>query len=276
MAIIDDIGAVLVISLFYTEHIALNALAGAAAALIALLVLNQSGVRHPLWYLMGGVVLWWFIYQSGVHATTAGILAAVMVPARPYAQTRWFSRRMPGLLQRFEKLDEPDTSILETQRQHQVLEEVKQVALQTTTPVQHWGSVLDKPVSLLILPLFAFLNAGVVLPTSTSALTHAPVMWATGLALVIGKGLGISLFAWLFVRLGWAKLPDDMHFGHITGLGLLAGMGFTMSLFIATLAFGDSSDLLLQAKLGIMGGSLVAGVTGVIVLLLSGGKKRHG
>ncbi|GLS25114.1 Na+/H+ antiporter NhaA [Marinibactrum halimedae] len=265
LAIVDDIGAVLVISIFYTANINFLDFVFAVATIGVMCLFNLMGVRRPIYYLVGGIILWWWVQESGIHPTTAGILAAMTVPARPYTNTQWFSRRMRELLTRFDQLDRPSQSILEEHRQHDVVEEVHRVAVQTTTPLQHWNTALDKPVVFLIVPLFAFLNAGVTLPSNLGAM-NAPVMWATSLGLILGKGIGISLFAFLALRLGVARLPEGLQFAQIIGLAFLAGMGFTMSLFISALAFPDNAVLLAQAKLGIIGGSLVAGAVGFSIL----------
>ncbi len=267
LAIVDDIGAVMVIGIFYTEQLNYYALLNGALTLSALFLLNALGIRKPFFYLVGGIVLWWFVQRSGIHPTTAGILAALCVPARPYADTSWFSRRVRTLLRRFDKLDHPDQSILEEHRQHKIVEEIHEVAEQTTTPLQHWANRLDKPVVLIIVPLFAFLNAGVILPSDVASTLDAPILHGTIAGFIIGKGLGISIFAFIALRFGLAKLPIGMHFGHIVGLGFLAGMGFTMSLFIATLAFEGQSTLLAQAKIGVLSASAVALVVGVVALL---------
>ncbi len=267
LAIVDDIGAVMVIGIFYTEQLNYYALLNGAITLSVLFLLNTLGVRKPFFYLVGGIVLWWFVHRSGIHPTTAGILAALCVPARPYADTSWFSRRVRTLLRRFDKLNHPNQSILEEHRQHKIVEEIHEVAEQTTTPLQHWANRLDKPVVFIIVPLFAFLNAGVILPSDVASTLDAPVLHGTIAGLVIGKGLGISIFAFIALRFGLAKLPIGIHFGHIVGLGFLAGMGFTMSLFIATLAFEGQDALLAQAKIGVLSASAVALVVGVVALL---------
>ncbi|VUD40482.1 Na(+)/H(+) antiporter NhaA [Thalassocella blandensis] len=267
LAIVDDIGAVLVISIFYTEHINLLPLLYAGIALISLFSFNLLGIRSWHFYILGGVALWWFILHSGVHTTTAGILAAMCVPARPYAESSWFKRRLHTLLARFEKLDKSDKSILEKNRQHDIVEQMQEAASKATTPLQHWTTVLDKPVCFTIIPLFAFLNAGVELPKDFSNTASSAVTLGSFTGLVLGKAVGISLFAWVSVKLKFASMPTDLHFRHIIALSLVAGMGFTMSLFIATLAYQSHPGLLADAKVGILSGSLVAGVCGYLLFL---------
>lgn len=269
LAIVDDIGAVLVISLFYTEGVQLSPLFSAALCLLLLFMLNLGGYRRPILYFLVGVGLWWFILQSGVHATTAGILAALAVPARPYAETTWFMRRMPKILRRFEKVDDPQQSILEKSEQEELAEEARQVAKATIPPLQRWERAMDMPVSLLIVPVFAFLNAGVKMPESITELLNAPVSLAVAAGLVVGKAVGVSLFAWLGIAVGISRMPKSMSFRHLIGLGCLAGIGFTMSLFINSLAFENAAGLQEEAKLGILLGSLIAAIAGTTLLLMA-------
>jgi NhaA family Na+:H+ antiporter len=266
LAIIDDIGAILVISIFYTENIDITALGYAAACLAGLVLLNLSGFRRAWPYLLFGVGLWFWILESGVHATTAGVLAALAIPTRPHAGTSWFSKRIDSILKSFKRAEQADAGILHQEEQRKLAMEARSVATQVVTPLQRWEATLDKPVGLLIIPIFAFLNAGVALPDDVTLMLTSPVSLAIVLGLVLGKSLGITLFAGLGIKLGLGKRPDDLLPGHILGIGLLAGIGFTMSLFINSLAF-DSTAIEREAKLGILLGSLAAAIIGVAVLL---------
>jgi NhaA family Na+:H+ antiporter len=272
LAIVDDMGAVAVISLFYTEQIVGESLAWAGLTLLSILLMNLLGIRKPIFYLAGGILLWWFILQSGVHATTAGILAAMMVPTRPHANKIWFRKKMESVVENFKEMDDPHKSIIENGKQHALAEEAEDIAKLSTAPILRWGSTLDKPVSLIILPSFAFLNAGVMLPTEVPRVPDALITLAILLALVLGKGIGISLFAWLGLKMGLVRLPSSVCFSQIVGVGFLAGVGFTMSLFISVLAFEGQAELIEQAKLGILLGSLIAGILGVLILLFSSKK----
>lgn len=267
LAILDDICAVLVISFFYSGDVQTASLAGAAATLLALMALNAMGIRAAWAYAVGGIVLWWWVLQSGVHATTAGIVAALVVPAKAQAETHWFTRLMPRVVERFEKIDHPDQSILERAEQHDLAEQALKVAEATTTPLQRWENRLDGPVSLLVIPAFAFLNAGVTLTGDLGEVITAPATLAVLLGLVLGKTAGIFGFAWLCLRLGWCQMPQGMRLIHLVGLGLLGGVGFTMSLFIASLAFSGSGILLEQAKVGILAGSLISALLGSAVFI---------
>ncbi|WP_158970980.1 Na+/H+ antiporter NhaA [Paraglaciecola sp. L3A3] len=268
LAIVDDMGAVAVIGLFYTEQIDSLSLVWAGLTLLGLLLINMLGMRRPVFYLAGGVLLWWFILQSGVHATTAGILAAMMVPTRPYAKKTWFRHKMLKLVKTYQEMDNPNTPIIEDKKRHALAIQAEDIAKRTTTPIIRWGNSLDKPVSLIILPLFAFLNAGVLLPSVMPEAKDLVITLGIVLGLVFGKGLGISLFAWLAVKSGIARLPANLRFYHVIGISFLAGIGFTMSLFISALAFEGQPLLIEQAKLGILFGSLIAGILGTCILIL--------
>lgn len=266
LAIVDDIGAIMVISIFYTENIDLPSLGYAACSLGGLFLLNVSGYRKVWLYLFLGALLWFWILQSGVHATTAGVMAALAIPTRPYAAPSWFEHRMSLLLRRFKRTDNADSGILEHDEQRELAMQARSVATQVVTPLQRWETSLEKPVGLIIIPLFAFLNAGVVVPAGVDAIVSSPVSLAIICGLVLGKSLGISFFAWLAIKLRLGKMPDDLKPGHILGIGMLAGIGFTMSLFVNALAF-DASALEREAKLGILLGSLTAAILGVAILL---------
>jgi len=269
IAILDDIGAVLVISFFYTETIALEALASAGLCFAALCFLNVAGVRHPAAYLAGGVALWYFVLQSGVHATSAGVLAALTVPARPQLRTRGFLRRMPNITRRFARLDRSDTTILEASKQQGLAEEAGRIAQATVTPLQRWEDRLQFPVLLLIVPFFAFLNAGLSLPGDPGDWFTHPVALAAAAGLVVGKTVGVSAFAALGIRSGLCRMPEGLVPAHLLGLGMLTGIGFTMSLFVNSLAFADSPALEADAKLGILMGSLLSAALGCATLILS-------
>ncbi len=264
IAIIDDLGAVLVIALFYTGDIAIQYL-GAGTGLLALLALfNLLGVRRVWPYAVVGVLVWYAFLSSGVHTTVAGVLIALAVPARPKHGPAQFTRRLRDLVKRFERIRDRDEPILGDHEGHKVVEDVRHTAEQATTPLKRWEQTLETPVALLVLPIFAAANAGVTLPAEQiSTLLSGSVTLGVALALVLGKLSGLTGMCWLGVRLGLGQLPSGMGIAHVAGVGLLGGMGFTMSLFIAQLGFGEMPELLAQAKVGILLGSAVAGAAGM-------------
>ena len=218
LAIADDIGAVLVIALFYTPSVNVTAIGASALLIGGLMLLNIKHV-HALWpYLVGGLLLWYAVYVSGIHASIAGVLFAFTIPARGA---------------------------------HSVQHRLEHAL--------YW------PVTYLIVPIFAFANAGVTLPDNVAAFASQPAVLATTLGLVLGKPLGITGAAWLAVRAGWAALPDGADWTRVAGVAALGGIGFTMSLFIAALAFGEGA-LLDAAKVGVLAGSFIAGSAGTLLL----------
>lgn len=268
LAIIDDLGAIMVIALFYTDTLSLPHLGVAAALLGALIMCNALGTRRPSVYIIGGGMVWAAMLGSGVHATVAGVLVAMTVPARPRAGPGWFVRRIRGLVDEFQEIEEQsDRPILGEERQHAVVERVQDTAEKASTPLRRWERILEYPVALLVMPVFALANAGIPIePGGLAGLWHDPLTLGIVLGLVLGKGLGITFMAWLALRLGLGRLPEDMTLRHIAGIGLLGGMGFTMSIFIAGLSFASDPDALLVAKMAILLASLIAGVSGYLWL----------
>jgi NhaA family Na+:H+ antiporter len=273
LAIIDDMGAVLVIALFYSDSISIQHLVGAALLLTALMVMNVLGMRRPIVYFAGGGLVWLMMLGSGIHATLAGILVAMIVPARPKRSTRAFVRRSRELIDEFEAIEDEEedtTPVLAKPGKHEVLENLQQTAAQTTTPLQLWERALEHPVALFVLPLFALVNAGIAIDLSAlPALLGNSLALGIVLGLVLGKAIGISLPAYALLRLKIGRLPDGVQLGHIIGLALLGGMGFTMSIFIATLGFADDPEQLVIAKAGILTASLLAGACGYLWLRLA-------
>jgi len=227
LAIADDIGAVLVIALFYTPSVSVPALGVSAAVLGLLLLLNARGVGTTWPYVVLGGVLWFAVYRSGIHASIAGVLLSVAIPARG----------MDNVQDRLE-------------------------------------SVLQHPVTYGVVPIFALANAGVTFPEQLGGFLTQPAVLGASIGLVLGKPIGIVGAAWLAVRLRIAQLPDDADWARVMGVGILGGIGFTMSLFIATLAFGESTQLD-AAKVGVFIGSLTTGLAGALVLGRVGSRARR-
>jgi Na+:H+ antiporter, NhaA family len=266
LAIIDDIGAILVIALFYTEHISLTALLAAAGLLAALLFFNRAGLRHPLVYAAGGVLLWIAIVRSGIHASIAGAVIAAAVPARPRIRPDALPRKVQGVVEKtFPVRDEGE--VLADARTHERITRLEELAQAATTPLRRWENVLELPVALIVLPLFVFLNAGI--PIDGTALRAAfvePVSLGVMIGLVVGKPCGILAGVFLGELTGWARRPAELSRYRLLGAGLLAGIGFTMSTFIANLALGEDGESIVLAKLGILLASTIAAIAGYLVL----------
>ncbi|HTT11538.1 MAG TPA: Na+/H+ antiporter NhaA [Burkholderiaceae bacterium] len=273
LAIADDLGAVLVIALFYSEQIQVRSLVAAGVIFVALLVLNRGGIRHPFPYAIAGVLLWLAVLESGVHATLAGILLAMVIPARSSRTPEQFERRLEELLAAFraDRRDEHTADDpLSNHRMTAVAEEMEHSAADVQSPLQRIEHRLTPWVTFVIIPVFALSNAGIDLfevSWGDAFADHVTLGVAAGLAL--GKFVGVSLFSWIAVVLGIARLPSGVAWKHLLGAAWLAGIGFTMSLFIARLAF---SDLLLveRATLGILAGSALSAVVGLIWLYRAG------
>lgn len=263
LAIVDDIGAVLVIALFYTGEIAWGWLAIAAGILFLLIVANRLGVRHLLVYGILGIGLWVAFLKSGVHATIAGVLLATTIPSKARIDVQGFITHCFAILNDLERANAEQRDNIETQQAtFQALETMMQHA---ETPLQRLEHALHPWVAYFIMPIFALANAGVTLGNGmSSAFTH-PVGLGIAAGLVLGKQLGITLSVWLIVKSKLANLPGGVTWRQIYGASWLAGIGFTMSLFIAGLAFGDTS-LLSVAKVGILMASLIAAGGGLAIL----------
>ncbi len=270
LAIVDDIGAVLVIALFYTSAISLQALAVAAFVLIVLLLLNRMGVRLPLPYLLLGVVMWVAFVSSGVHATIAGVLLAMTIPARVRVNDQEFLDRLKEAMDEYNEALTPEIAALEQSRERReaAAQAIEMASDHVESPLHQLEHDLHPWVTYGILPVFALANAGVMLQgegPGAASLALNPISLGIVAGLTLGKPLGITLLSWLAVRLGLAQLPDGLSWRHIFGAAVLAGIGFTMSIFIASLAFGPG-DLLSSAKIGILAASLLAGVVGYLLL----------
>lgn len=266
VAIVDDMVAVLIIAFFYSSGIYLPALALGLIVLLILAAANLTGIR-VLWFYLGlGVIVWWAFLESGIHATIAGVLVALTIPARHQINEATFLARAQGILRQFEQSEAEPTPMLTDERQQSAVLALEDAAERVQAPLQKLEHILHTPVMFIIMPLFAFANAGVKL--STAGLTGEALIVALGIALglLLGKPLGIMGASWLAVRSGIASLPAGVTWQHLFGASILAGIGFTMSLFIASLGFGEGSVYLDAAKLAILGASTIAGTVGFFFL----------
>ncbi|HWN43736.1 MAG TPA: Na+/H+ antiporter NhaA [Thermoanaerobaculia bacterium] len=271
LAIVDDIGAVLVIALFYTAGVSWAALGIAGALLLLAAGANAAGVRRPSAYALIGVALWAAVLASGVHATVAGVLLAMAIPSRTRINEDEFLEGARQSVDAFERGCGPETTVLTNQVQQEALLTLETLCEQAQAPLQITERRLHGIVAFFIMPLFALANAGVRLSGGELATAlSSPVTLGVVLGLLLGKPLGITLFSWAAVRMGAATLPSRVTWRMIHGAAWLGGIGFTMSLFIAGLAFPGMPDLLAAAKLGILAASLAAGICGWILLRRAG------
>ena len=256
LAIADDLGAVLVIALFYTSSLSWTALAVAGLAVVGLVILGRTGVRHPLPFILGGIVLWLAVLNSGIHATVAGVLLALCIPIngtvdpdRTIVWTSDFARA---------ELQTPNTG--------DTIERLAAGIARGRSPLVAWEHALGPWVNFVIVPVFALANAGVVFDAGMLRSAADPVFWGIGLGLLLGKPIGVVGASLLAVRLGLASLPGGMDRRGLFAVGILAGVGFTMAIFISGLAFGEADPAHMAiAKAAILAASLAAGLTGFVL-----------
>jgi NhaA family Na+:H+ antiporter len=269
VAIVDDLGAVLVIAIFYTSNISVPALAVAGSFLFTLVLLNELRVHHPIPYVLLGIGLWAATLLSGVHATVAGVLLAFTIPAtrqiedRPYVE---YARRMLDDFER-DTAVEPDTITVDQSHAIKAMEEASQAV---QTPLARMEHALLKPVTFVIVPVFALANAGVDVRSGGASGLSSPVTWGILLGLLLGKPLGVLLASWLALKSGITSLPTGATWRQMIGVSVLCGIGFTMSLFIGNLAFAGQDEALKATKVGILISSLLAGVVGGLIIAAAG------
>ncbi len=266
-AIADDLGAILVIALFYTPQIHLNYLLGGVGVCAVLFVMNRFWVRNPIGYLVMGLILWYMVAHSGLHATITGVIVSMFIPARSRYNTDVFMKMVRERLEQI-KCDGDDCgyTIMVNRSHLDAVHSINVACSRVETPLQRMEHAMEPWVAYLILPLFALANAGVVLGAldlGTAAL-H-PVTLGIIFGLAVGKPLGIIIFTWLTTKILRVNLITGATWSMILGVGFLGGIGFTMSLFISALSF---TEPVFQeyAKIGIIGGSLVSGIFGYAVL----------
>jgi len=266
LAIVDDIGAVVVIALFYTTDVNVTALGVGFAFLAGGMLLNRLGVRHPVPYLAVGMVMWLAFLESGIHATIAAILMAFIIPATTRIDGAELMRRIELISARLRDVGLPQDTHMNTAEQQQALLALAETVEYAQAPLQRIEHDLHGFVTFLVLPIFALANAGVTLEGNLGAQLRHPLALGVILGLLVGKQVGITLATWLAVRLRLADLPNGVTWRQIHGVAILGGIGFTMSLFVAGLAFSHEHQVA-AAKMGILCGSLLSAVLGVMFLL---------
>lgn len=282
LAIVDDLGSVTVIALFYTEKIATTPLMIGFAVILTSLLLSQMGIRNAVVFVLLAGVIWVAFFLSGVHATIAGVLFAFTIPADARYETRLFSNRLSELLSRFEAAEDPTNPLLVNARQQRVVRAIEAECIHVEAPLKRIEHKLHPFTAFVIMPIFAFSNSGVQLDFSRiGELYIQPVTLGVMFGLLVGKQVGILGACWLAVKSGLAELPHGVRWLQLWGVTWLAGIGFTMSLFIAGLAFpighdaghgateaeAHIADMLAGAKLGILTASVLAGIIGTLLLI---------
>ncbi len=276
LAIVDDLGAVIAIALFYTEAINYLALATAAVMMLLLVSLNRGGIRRPLPYILLGVVLWIAMLKSGVHATLAGIFLAFTIPMRPKYDPDRFLSQINQMLGRIKQAYQREENIVINDELRSRVRALGEGVQLVQAPAQILERKMHLSSAYLVIPIFSLANAGIPIDWSSigDVVTH-PVSIGVAAGLVVGKLVGIAGFSWVVIKLGLTSLPTGLNFKHIVGVALMAGIGFTMSIFIAELGFAHHAQDLLMAKTGILLASILAGVSGFLWLYFTAGKNTE-
>lgn len=274
LAIADDIGAVLVIALFYTSNIEITSLMFAAGFLLVMIVANKIGVRFSLFYAIVGIIgLWIAFLLSGIHATIAAVLAAMTIPASAKVPEDVFSKAMGSLTSKFKNLKQTEKSTL-TGEQVIVLQQMKNLNNSAIPPLQKLEHNMHPLVVFIVMPIFAFANSGVTIEGNVFDLLLSPITLGVFLGLLIGKVVGVFVVSYILIKLKIAQLPVGMNKFHLFGAGVLAAIGFTMSLFISSLAF-INPDSEMQAKIGVLTATLTASVLGYFSILYANHKSQN-
>jgi len=263
-AVVDDIGGILVIALFYSSHIDAKFLLLAAIILIGLIWANRVGIVNKTFYILFGIVVWYLFLQSGVHSTIAGVLIAFTIPSQPSLKIGKYIEQIREKINSFPASDKGSIVLRKSQLEN--LKSIEFASDHVISPLQSMEDSLQGVVNYFVMPLFAFANAGIVFSGGGGEIVGR-VTFAVCAGLLLGKFLGIFTFTWIAVRTKIVLMPKGMCWKNLAGVSLLGGIGFTVSLFIANLSFaGINSTLLNQAKLGIIGGTVLSGILGYLVL----------
>lgn len=265
-AISDDIGAILAIAVFYTKHIEFGWLAAALIPLAFMFIMNRMKVDHVLPYVMGGVALWFCMLNSGVHATSAGVMAAFLIPSVARINPLDFTDNVRQSCAIIDDMHNPEDHVLKSDDEQIVAYDIAAQAKGIASPLQRLEHSLLPFVTFIILPLFALANADIVIVGSSAGFGRVGLGVFFGLA--VGKPLGFVAFSWLAIKLGIGRMPEGMNMKHILGAGFLAGIGFTMAMLISNLAFTgpNAADYITQAKIAILLATFVSGIVGFIYL----------
>ena len=268
LAVVDDIGAIAIIATFYTESIHWANLGLGVALFAVIAVCIRMGIRSLGFYLILCVVMWQFFLESGIHATLAGVLVAAIVPSEPYLHRKKYAAAVDKLLHDFRLAMESG----DEEKAQTIVEQIEELSSGTEGPMERLGSIVHPWVSFAILPIFALANAGIVFTSDTlSEAVSSRITLGVAIALLVGNPLGVLGMTWLAVRLGIGQLPSAVRWRHVLGVGFLAGIGFTVAIFVSGIAFDDPA-LVAQAKIGIFGASLIAGVAGYLFLRFTGAR----
>ncbi|MEG0518389.1 MAG: Na+/H+ antiporter NhaA [Bacteroidales bacterium] len=272
LAIVDDLGAIIVLAIFYPTHaLHLDMLLYAAIVVVFLLILNRNRVHNMLLYIIPGIILWYLILQSGIHATIAGVILALTIPSKTAINELRFYVSVKHLVEKFKKSGNSEIEVLANPEQQHIIHEMHQ-KVEKINPLMHrFEAGLHPWVTCVIMPVFALANAGVQITDEILSFPVADIAAGIFCGLLFGKPIGIFLFSWLSVRLKIAELPSGTTWSQVGALGVIAGIGFTMSIFIDSMAF-DSMEITNIGKVAILGTSFFAAILGMLAILLTSRK----
>ncbi|WP_321519512.1 Na+/H+ antiporter NhaA [uncultured Bacteroides sp.] len=263
-AVVDDIGGIIVIAIFYATNLELGYILAAAVILVFMLYANNKlNIVNKGFYVLLGIVVWYLFLQSGIHSTVAGVLVAFTIPSRPHIKIGKYIEHIRENIHSF-PISRKDSIILD-KLQLERLKSIESASNHVISPLQSMEDGLQGVVNYFIMPIFAFANAGVVLSGEEGQIV-GNVTFAVVAGLLFGKFIGLFSFTWLTIKLKIANMPEGMSWKNLAGVSMLGGIGFTVALFIATLSFGDTQALLNQAKLGIIIGTILCGLIGYLYL----------
>lgn len=268
LAIADDLGAILIIALFYSNELNWLYLGSGVVLFVLLLVINRLGVKNLFWYIFGGIVLWYCFLNSGVHPTIAGVLFAITIPAKPKLDSKLLKERTARNVAELEKTDIETRDPIQDSRQSEILKAMKKDTQNSRPPLLKLENALIDFNAFFIIPIFAIANAGVKMDVDLLEVVSSSLGLGIILGLVVGKVVGISLFAFVGEKLGISELHTSLRWKHIIGMAMIAGIGFTVSLFITNLAFTDP-EFVKVSKISILIASLIAALGGITTLLFT-------
>ena len=274
-AVVDDIGGIIVIALFYSSHLTVEYLIAAMIIVALLYIGGRQGIHNKLFFISFGIVVWCLFINAGIHPTIAGVIVAFTVPARPKLH---IYKYVNSIRESLKRLPENSNDIILSNSELSILKSIESASDKVVSPLQAMDDDLRTLVNYVVMPLFAFANASISFEGFTLASLEG-VSVTIFVSLVLGKLIGIFSFTYVFIKCGWLTMPEKMDMHSLFGVSLLGGIGFTVSLFIATLSYtgmgAEGAILLNQAKIGIIGGSLFAGVCGYFYLKYALNKKTQ-
>ncbi len=273
LAIVDDLGAILVIAIFYSSQLDWAMLIAAGVVFILLVTMSRTKVYKMRWYIIPAIALWVLFLKSGIHATIAGVLIAMTMPTSAKYSKESFYAASQKLVNKFKASDVNRVQVLNNDKQREVLTQLRDLSRNTMSPVQRLEHSLHSVVAFFIMPLFALCNAGVVVPADTISALASEQSTGIIMGLVLGKPLGIMIFSLIVLKLGVAAMPSGANYRTLLGVSCLGGIGFTMSIFINNLAFTDV-ELISTGKIAILVASVLAAVLGALMLTLASPKKK--